>query len=244
MDQFNLEMGTDLSPAALGVQPGNILVPVSTYYSLYHLEAALRRTKRREAEIVVLHVRVLRRAASGEYDLAPDQLFNTTEQLLFTKVLAIAEKEGKPVRLAVAPGNDLWEAILRTAANLESTSIVLGSSSKRPLIEQAREIGVSWERMPEPRPRVSLEIFTPSGQEQVFYLGPHAPRLTQKEIDLLHRIWLELSDTLPGHETHHHDVVHFALDEVQREMDNGNPDGIRERFREHLQEIKDRRATS
>jgi amino acid transporter len=242
LDQFNLELGSELSPAAVGVQPGNILVPVSTYYTLYHLEAALRRTKRKQAEIAVLHVRVLRRAASGEYDLAPDQLFSGIEQLLFTKVLEIAEKAGKPVRLAVAPANDLWEGILRTAANLESSSIVLGSSSKMPLAEQAHEIGLSWERMAEPRPRVSLEIFTPSGQEQVFYLGPHAPRLTPKEIDLLHKVWLQLSDTLPGQETHHHDVVHFALDEVERELADGKDGEVRKRFREHLQEIHDRRV--
>jgi hypothetical protein len=153
MDQFNLELGSDLTPEAVGVQPGNILVPVSTYYTLYHLEAALRRTKGKKAEIVVLHVGLLRRAASGEYDLAPDQLFSSSEQLLFTKVLSIAEKEGKPVRLAVAAANDLWEGILRTSANLESSSIVLGSSSKMALNEQAREIGVSWERMGDPRPR-------------------------------------------------------------------------------------------
>ena len=146
----------------------------------------------------MLHVRMLRRAASGEYDLAPDQLFSTIEQLLFTKVLSIAEKEGKPVRLAVAAANDLWEGILRTAANLQSSTIVAGSSAKTNVTEQAREIGLAWERMPEPRPRVTLEIFTPSGQEQIFYLGPHAPRLTPKEIDLLHKIWLELGDKLPG----------------------------------------------
>ena len=29
-----------------------------------------------------------------------------------------------------------------------------------------------------------------------FYLGPHAPRLTAKEIDLLHNIWLELSNNV------------------------------------------------
>ena len=42
----------------VGVKPGNILVPVSTYYALYPLEAALRRVRRGEAEIVVLHVRM------------------------------------------------------------------------------------------------------------------------------------------------------------------------------------------
>ncbi|MGA2720521.1 MAG: amino acid permease [Candidatus Acidiferrales bacterium] len=241
LDQFNLAQAAELTPEAVGVKPGNILVPVSTYYALYHLEAAVRRAKRREAEIVVLHVRLLRRAASGEYDLAPDQLFSTIEQLLFTKVLSIAEKEGKPVRLSVAAGNDLWEAILRTASNLESSAIVLGSSAKQPVTEQAREIGIAWERLQPPRPQVNLEIFTPSGQEQVFYLGPHAPRLTPKEIDLLHKIWLQLSDKLPGQEIHHHDIVHFALDEVERELENGQEPEVLERLRDHLREIRDRR---
>jgi hypothetical protein len=216
---------------------------VSTYYALYHLEAVLRRVRSHDAEVVVLHVRLLRRAASGEYDLAPDQLFSTIEQLLFTKVLAVAEKEGKPVRLAVAAANDLWEGILRTAANLESSTIVCGSSSKMPVTEQARAIGLAWERMPEPRPRVTLEIFTPSGQEQIFYLGPHAPRLTPKEIDLLHKLWLQLSDKLPGEEIHHHDIVHFALDEVEREIEEGQGEAVIQRLREHLHGIEPHRST-
>jgi len=241
LDKFNLTQAADLTPEGVGVQRGNMLVPVSTYYALYHLEAALRRAKRREAEIVVLHVRLLRRAASGEYDLAPDQLFSTIEQMLFTRVLSMAEKEGKPVRLAVVAANDLWEAILRTAVNLESSTIVLGSSAKMPITDQAREIGLAWERMSEPRPRVTLEVFTPSGQEQVFYLGPHAPRLTPKEIDLLHKIWLQLSDKLPGLELHHHDIVHFALDELGLELENGQEREVLERLRHHLTDIHDRR---
>jgi amino acid transporter len=241
LDQFNLAPEGELTPANVGVRPGNILVPVSNYYALYHLEAALRRVRSQDADIVVLHVRLLRRAASGEYDLAPDQLFSTIEQLLFTKVLAIAEKEGKSVRLAVAAANNLWEGILRASENLESSTVVVGSSSKMSVTEQAREIGLAWESMTEPRPRVTLEIFTPSGQEQIFYLGPHAPRLTPKEIDLLHNIWLKLSDKLPGTEIHHHDIVHFALDEVEREISEGQGDAVLERLRQHLQAIADRR---
>ena len=102
------------------------------------------------------------------------------------------------MRLAVAAANDLWEGVLRTAENLKSSAIVAGSSSKATITEQAHEIGLAWERMPDPRPRVSLELFTPSGQEQVFYLGPHAPRMTPKEIDLLHRIWLQLGEKTSG----------------------------------------------
>src|ERR1700733_11590185 len=241
LDQFNLAQEADLTPENVGVQPGNILVPVSTQYALYPLEAALRRAKRRQAEIVVLHVRLLRRAASGEYDLAPDQLFTTIEQLLFTKVLSLAEKEGKPVRLVVAAANDLWEGVLRTAANLGSSAIVAGRSSKESITEQAHDIGLAWERMPEPRPRVTLELFTPSGQEQVFYLGPHAPRMTPKEIDLLHRIWLQLGERLPGKEIHHHDIVHFALTEVERELGNGGSEEVLNRLRDHISDIENRR---
>ncbi len=241
LDQFNLAQVGELTPESVGVRAGNILVPVNTYYALYHLEPVLRRVRGHHAEVVVLHVRLLRRAASGEYDLAPDQLFSTIEQLLFTKVLAIAEKEGKPVRLAVAAANDLWEGILRAAANLQSSSIVVGSSAKMSVNEQAREIGQAWERMPEPKPQVTLEIFAPTGQEQVFYLGPHAPRLTPDEIDLLHKLWLQLSDKLPGMELHHHDIVHFALHELERELAEGQDDAVLERLREHLKEIQDRR---
>jgi len=241
LDQFNLAQEGELTLDNVGVKPGNILVPVSTYYALYPLEEALRRVRRGDAEVVVLHVRMLRRAASGEYDLAPDQLFSTIEQLLFTKVLSIAEKEGKSVRLAVAAANDLWEGILRTAMNLQSSTVVAGSSAKWTVTEQAREIGQAWEHMPEPRPNVTLEIFTPTGQEQIFYLGPHAPRLSPKEIDLLHKLWLDFSQRLPNEELHHHDIVHFALDEVARELGEEQDAGVVERLRDHLNSIKDRR---
>ncbi len=241
LDKFNLSQAADLTQSNVGVRPGNILVPVSTYYALYPLESALRRAKRGKTEIVVLHVRMLRRAALGEYDLAPDQLFSTIEQLLFTKVLAAAEKEGKTVRLAVVAANDLWDGILRTATNLQSGTIVTGNSSKMSIAAQAREIGAAWERIPDPRPRITLEVLAPTGHEEVFYLGPHAPRLTAKEIDLLHKVWLDLSDKLGDEELHHHDVIHFALNLLTRAMDDGQSDEVLRQLHEHLREIQNNR---
>jgi len=130
---------------------------------------------------------------------------------------------------------------LRAAVNLESSAIAVGNSAKLPITEQAREVGLTWERMPEPRPRVALEIFTPGGQEQIFYLGPHAPRLTPKEIDLLHRLWLQLSDKIGGQELHHHDIVHFALDELERELQMGQVKDIVDRLESHLNIVKEHR---
>jgi hypothetical protein len=182
---------------------------------------------------------MLSRDSSGEYDLEPEQLFSSVEQLLFTRVLAVAEKEGKPVRLAVVAANDLWDSILRTAANLHSGAVVGGSSSKVGVTEQAREIGLAWERMPAPQPRLTLEIVAPSGQQQIFYLGPHAPHLTPKEIDLLHKVWLEFSEKLPELEIHHHDIVHFAL-EFTRSAAEGRSDDTLQKLREHVDGIRSR----
>jgi amino acid transporter len=244
LDQFNLAQEAELTQTNLAIRPGNILVPVSTDYALYGLESALQRVKRGEVHVVVLHVQLLRRGGSGEVDLEAHQLFSTIEQSLFTKVLAVAEKEGKPVRLAVAAANDLWEGILRTAANLQSSTVVVGRSSKMSIADQARDIGLAWERMPEPRPKLTLEIFTRSSQEQVFYLGPHSPQLTPKEVELLHQIWLKMSDELEGEEIHHHDIIHFALAEVERGIaQDGNSDVLK-RMRDHLHEIQDRRRNS
>src|SRR6267143_4532364 len=37
MDQFNLELEGELTPEAVGARPGNVLVPISNHYALYHL---------------------------------------------------------------------------------------------------------------------------------------------------------------------------------------------------------------
>ncbi len=91
---------------------------------------------------------------------------------------------------------------------------------------------------------MTLEIYSPDGQENVFYLGPHAPRLTTKEIDLLHGIWLELSNEVAPEELHHHDVVHIALEELRKNILNGRREEIIDALRQHLAEIRDRRNSS
>jgi len=51
----------------------------------------------------------------------------------------------------------------------------------------------------------------------------------------LHRLWLRFSDSLAPQELHHHDVVHFALEEVQKEIDEGQEDAVVARLRAHLE---------
>ena len=238
MDQFNVTAQEDLSPHCVGVRPGSVLVPVSNFHALYHLQAVLDRVRTERRDIVVMHVRLLRRSASGSSELEAEQLFGSVEQFLFTKALSIAEKRGKPIRLAVVSANDLWGGILNAAVKLEASTIVLGRSGKVSLAEEAREIGLAWEQLPDPRPQFNLEIFTPGGQREFFLLGPHAPNLTANEVRLVHRLWLRFSDLVSPDEIHHHDVVHFALDEVLKELEDGKEADVAARLKEHINKNK------
>ncbi len=239
LDQFNLEPGEDLTPDTVGVRPGSILVMARNYNTLHNLGVVLDRTNPRKQDVVVLHLRFLH--GVGEYELAPEQLFSLEEQKLFTRALELAEKKGKTVHLSVAAATEKWDAILRAAQSLESSTVVLGPSPTKSVTEEARTAGLAWERLPDPKPLLTLEILFPTGQEHIFYLGPHAPHLTPKEVDLLHGIWLELSSDVAPEEIHHHDVIHFALDELRQDLSNSQREEVLRRLREHLQEIKDRR---
>jgi amino acid transporter len=235
MDQFNLELESELTPEAVGARPGNMLVPVSNHYNLYHLGNVLDRIKPGRRDVIVLHVRLLRRAASGENELEADQLFGSIEQHLFSQTLSMAEKRGKSIRLAVVAANELWDGIIRAATSLQSSTIVLGRSPKESPEEQARHFGDAWEKLGDPKPQFNLEIHLSTGDKVYKVLGPHAPNLTANEVNLIHRLWLRFNETVAPLELHHHDIVHFSLEEVQKELEEGQEEQVIARLRAHIQ---------
>ncbi len=240
-DQFNLEAGEALNAKTVGVRPRNVLVLVRDYNALYHLSSVLDRVNPVRQDVVVLHIRMLMRGGSGEHGLLVDQLFTATEQELFTRALSLAERHGKTIHLAVVSATEIWDGILRSAQAVQSRTVVLGLSPRLSSIEEARLAGEAWERLDDPKPQLTVGIYSPTGEEHLSYLGPHAPHLTLKEIDLLHRIWLRFSQELAPEELHHHDIVHFALNELLSELGAGKHDEVAERLRRHLAEIKSHR---
>jgi len=241
LDQFNLEPSEEITAEGVGSRPGNILVPVPDYFKLYHLASVLEHVDIERQDVVVLHIRVLLRAGSGEHGLEPEQLFTVYEQELFTRALALSEKYGKSVKLTVIAATDVWDGILRAAQNLKSSTIVLGSSTKMSAAEEARRAGLAWEGLRDPKPQLTVEVFSPHRREEIYYLGPHAPHLTPNEIDLLHKIWLECSARLEPEELHHHDIVHFALTEIENRLRDERDSEVLERLKAHLEEMKSRR---
>ena len=81
----------------------------------------------------------------------------------------------------------------------------------------------------------------PGGQREFFLLGPHAPNLTANEVKLVHQLWLKFVDAVLPEELHHHDVVHFALNEVQEEINEGKQQEVLQRLKEHLRANRERR---
>ena len=92
--------------------------------------------------------------------------------------------------------------------------------------------GKSWATK---KPQFNLEIHLANGDKVYKVLGPHAPNLTANEVNLLHQLWLRFSESTGSLELHHHDVVHFALEEVQKELEDGEEDPVVARLKAHLE---------
>src|SRR5262245_53717487 len=216
LEQFNLDLRPDVENASIGARPGCVLVAIRDYNRMTHLESVLRKTNTRKQDIVVVTTRNISSGA-GEYNLNESQLFTDYEQELFTRVVSLAEKEGKTVELLVVPGVNPFDAIVHTAARLQASRLVTGVSARMDSEELARRIGKSWEHLPEPRHPFSLEIISPDRPSIFVNLGPHPPRLWPEDIDRVHGLWLDLSEEF-GSKLHHRDVVGVALQRMVREM--------------------------
>jgi hypothetical protein len=217
LEQFNLDLRPEISSESIQVRPGCVLVAVRDYNRMGHLQSMLQKTNTRKHDIVVMTVRGVSAAGSGEYGLNENQLFTEYERELFTRVVSIAEKEGKPVELLTVAGINPFDAMVQSAATLKASRLVSGVSARMDSEELARRIGRAWERLPEPRHPFSLEIISP-GRPSIFVnLGPHPPRLWPEDVDLVHQMWLELSDDF-GAKLHHRDVIGVALQRMHREL--------------------------
>jgi amino acid transporter len=222
LDQFRVYGNQELGSGAMGVRPGNVLVAVRDPRNLYYLREVLGHTDTSRQDVVVMSARLYHRehSFSGSSVFEASQIFDHYEQELFTGVVSVAEKEGKPVSLLVVPGTDVFEAIVVTAQRLDSSRIICGLSNKLTSDEQGKLTGDAWERLPEPRPRLTLEVHAPDGTIREYPLGPHTPRLRSADLELMHKVWLDITSDPKYAGAHHYHVVALALEELQRELNS------------------------
>jgi amino acid transporter len=237
IEKFRLVTQENVSQESISARPGNVLVAIRNPYQLGHLKKVLDRVDTRKIDMVALTVKRTSGYGSGGYELDVDQIFSDKVAELFSNVVSIAEKDGKHVELLVVPGRDYNRATVEVAQRLKSGLVVMGLSAKMTPSEQAKAFGDAWERLSPPRPQLSLEILDEeTGKQTFFNMGPHPPRLWPEDIDLLHRLWLNLSGRGLGHNLHHRDVVRVALRRLEADLESAQAKEVLREVRKEASE--------
>ena len=209
-DHFQLEHQDTIDRESVAIRPGGIIVTMRDVNHPNALRWALSRTSTEERDVVVISVRLMG-AGGPEYLSAEEQSFSEHEQTVFTKAVSVAESFGKKVSLLVVPAADVFVALAQTASSLEVESVVSGSSTSLTAEDQAFQMGQAWEALPEPRRQFNFCVVAPDGNVKVFYIGPHAPQLSPDDVQLVHRLWLNMRRDPSMQELHHSDIITYAL---------------------------------
>ncbi len=209
-DHFQLEHQDTISRESVAVRPGAVMVTMRDVANPIALKWVLTRTKTEDRDVVVISVRMMG-AGGPEYLSAEDQSFSEHEQMLFTKAVSVAESFGKKVSLLVVPAGDVFAALVQGANSLEVDSVVSGQSTSMTAEDQAFHLGQAWEALPEPKRQFNFYVVGANGETKVFYIGPHAPALGPDDVQLVHRLWLNMRRDPSVQDLHHSDIITYAL---------------------------------
>jgi amino acid transporter len=214
VDAFQLQPQNTVTSQSVGVRPG-------------HLQRALEFTDTTKRDLVVMTANVSKGADAGYENIDQNELFTSYEQMLFSRVVHLAERAGKTVSLLVVPSNDLEQAITRTAVNLNSTEIIAGPSSTVSPDDQARRLGQAWEQMSDqPRQQIRYRIIKEDGSINEYLLGAHAPNLDDRDVSLIHNLWLNVTQETQCDKVHHRDVVALALTRLEQDLNGIERGGV------------------
>jgi len=237
-EKFRLEERPSVSVQDVRVRPGSILVEASDPEHLEHLASVLESLNPAKQDVVVVAIHRVPPFSLTDYRLPPDQICSNREVDLFSKVVSVAEKAGKHVELLTVPAENEAAAVIFAAQQLDAARIVASSSPVLSPEDQARELGLAWEQLPEPRRGLTLEIIPPDeAKPLLFSLGPHPPHLWPHDIDLVHRLWQELSNRSGiGSRLHHRDVVSVALQRMDEQLHSGERQSVLEQVERELRQ--------
>ena len=209
-DFFQLEHQDEVSRESVAIRPNAVMVTMHDISNPLALKWTLAHTKTEDQDVVVISVRMMG-AGGPEYLSAEQQSFSEHEQMLFTKAVAVAESFGKKVSLLVVPAGDVFAALAQGANSLEVESVISGVSNSMTAEEQAYHLGQAWEALSGPKRQFNFYVISHSGDIKVFYIGPHAPKLSPDDVQLVHRLWVNMRRDPSVPDLHHSDIITYAL---------------------------------
>jgi hypothetical protein len=89
-------------------------------------------------------------------------------------------------------------------------------------------MGQAWEALPEPKRQFNFYVVDGQGNVKVFYIGPHAPNLSPDDVQLVHRLWLNMRRDPAMLELHHSDIITYALTRLAGQYAREKQDILRE----------------
>lgn len=156
LEHFNLDDETQITPEAIESKSLNrILVAVKDPNNLNHLRKVIEEINTEDTDIIVMVARVFRDKQNVE--VKPD--IEEEERVLFTEVVNISEKIGKPVIPIVVPTNNAFYSIMNVAHSLQVKEIIIGLSAKFKPDIQMQQLALMWGAIhPDESTKVKLRI--------------------------------------------------------------------------------------
>lgn len=141
-EKLNLRDADDLHGVLQDLDKANrVLVAVRDPNGLMPLQKALETHDPDATDIVVFHTKILKGlgiGADADVSLGPD------EELLFTRVIEMAEKHGKTVTPLLVISNDPFYAIVQAAHVVGASEVIMGVTQRVNVEVQLERMAMTW----------------------------------------------------------------------------------------------------
>ncbi len=141
LEHFNLDDETQITPESIESElPDKIMVAVRDPNNLNHLKKIINETDTDKTDIIVMIARVF----TDKINTDTRKELKSDELNLFSEVVNVAEKIGKPVIPVVVPTNNAFYSIMNVAHSLGVREVVIGLSAKYKPDIQLQQLALIW----------------------------------------------------------------------------------------------------
>ena len=141
LEHFNLDDESQITPETVESEnTDRIMVAVRDPNNLNHLKKVIIETDTEKTDIIVMIARIF----TDKINTDTRKELKSDEQHLFSEVVNVAEKIGKPVIPLVVPTNNAFFSIMNVAHSLGVREVVIGLSAKYKPDIQLQQLALLW----------------------------------------------------------------------------------------------------